>query len=449
LELPLISFILPEGWGCPKSYSGVEKMNSILKFPNKILLFSLKKKRIRAFCLVAVFKGLIFLISSPALSQDFFVIRDQKTDIFSNATQFISYRYMRHIWNTSDGVMAAVVQKGGYEGDGLVLYKGTQNPPGYPPEVYWNKERIITNDTRIVSDGVIDAENNILLVASFLDAGKDVHVKFIKMPYDDVKQSWARGTVFTVFESDENYRATRATIAIDSNKIIWSAFRVEDIINNEFQIKVRYSVDEGVTWNDIENGMFGTLNSLAEKTAKVFAVGNRIGMIYQDMTGGAAAPIGVKKYAEWLPGETEPVQTDNIIAYMTTLEGDPYSSHWSVAADDLGNIHLSYQDNGIKYVKYNGIKWSNPVLVSRYGNYNNISVATDNQIYLFSKNATGKTIIAKRMDQSGSKWFTISSQNYNGYLRMSSSERYSDHLPLIYEINYSPPHQLIFCLLDP
>jgi hypothetical protein len=355
---------------------------------------------------------------------------------------------MRHIWNTSDGVIAAVVQKGGYEGDGLVLYKSLDD--GLNWEV-----QTISDDIRIVSDGVIDKDNNILLVTSLITDRLILDVNFIKMTYHSGSKVWSQAKEVTVFNSNGQTNASRASISIDSNDVIWCAFRIQDVTNNEFQIKVRYSEDGGVRWNDIENGLFGTANDLAEKTAKVIAVGNRMAMIYQDVRGSASVTDRFKEWAyrEETWGLDAAWITEPIVQIMA-LEGDPYSSHWSVAADDLGNIHLSYQDNGIKYLKYDAAKgiWNRPIVAARFGNFNNISVAANNDLYLFSKSWTGRKIICKRFshaDQRWSRWINISSRDYNGFLRMSSPERCVDRLPLIYEIRYSPPYQLLYCLFQP
>ena len=404
---------------------------------------------IRTYCLVVVFLCEITFLGAAAWGEAFFIYRDLETEIFSDSQKFISFRYMRHSWIASDGVMAAAVQKGGYEGHGLVLYKTLDEG------LNWTFEAAISSDDGIISDGIIDSNNNILLVTSFLSEYQTVDVDFIRMTYDSFSQAWSIDplTPVTVFASGNQYRATRATIAVDSNGVIWCAFRIEDINTDIFQIKVYYSVDGGYTWDDSGNS-FGTANSLVEKSAKVIAVDSRIAMIYQDLKDGASTPEGFKEWA--YREDSQALQDDwtsESIAKMMTTKGDPYGSHWSVAADDFGNIHLSYQDKGIKYLKYDAVSegWEGPMVAAIYGSYSNISVAANNDLYLFSTNLRGKKIIVKlysSASQRWTRWLSISSQNYDGILRMSSPERFNYHLPLLYSVNKRSPYQLIYGLFD-
>ena len=374
---------------------------------------------------------------------------DITTGIYSNADDFISYRYMRHIWVTTYSVMAAAVQKGGYEGYGLVLYKTMDEG------LHWTLEAPISSDVDIVSDGIIDTNNNILLVTSLLSENRTVDVNFIRMRYDSISQSWTMNplTPVTIFNSGAQYRGTRASLALDSNGIIWCAFRLENTQTGIFQIRVYYSTDDGSTWTD-SNNSFGTLNNLAEKCAKIIAVDSRIAMIYQDMKWNGSIQ---ERYKLWAYREdTQSLQdiwTSNPIAKMTDTTGDPYSSHWSVAADDFGNMHLSYEDNGIHYLKYDAVgkTWVGPKRATNYGNYSSISVAANNDLYLFAKNQPGLKIILRRYSAAShtwDPWVEVSSNNYSGTLRMSSPERFVGHLPLLYQVGSNSPYQLIYNLLD-
>ncbi|MFA4915456.1 MAG: hypothetical protein WC560_02140 [Syntrophales bacterium] len=401
------------------------------------------------FCLTAVLLCEITFLRTAAWGDDLFIYRDLKTGIYSNADNFISYRYMRHIWTASDGVMAAVVQKGGYEGRGLALYKTLDEG------LYWTFEAAISSEVDMVSDGIIDSNNNILLVTSFLSENKTVNVNFVQLKYDSISHAWSINplTPVTVFASGKNYRATRASIAADTNGVIWCAFRLENIDTGMFQIRVYYSVNGGSTWVDSGNS-FGTINSMAQKCAKVIAVGPRIAMIYQDVKIESST---AEHYKVWAYREdSQALQdgwTSGSIAKMTTADGDPYGSHWSVAADDFGNIHLSYEDNGVMYIKYDAASesWVGPRVATNYGNYSSISIAANNDLYLFARNQSGRKIIVRRYSSASRKWdawVTISSRKYRGILRMSSPERFVDHLPLVYQVNVNPPYQLIYNLLD-
>ncbi len=401
------------------------------------------------YCLAVIFPCMANFFGSVACGQGFFIHRDLETGIYSDVQRFISYRYMRHIWTTSDSVMATIVQNGGYDGRGLALYKSLDGG------LNWTFEMEISNDNGIVSDGTIDSNNNILLVTSFMSDKQTIDVDYIRLAYDSFSQSWSIDplTPTTVFASGRRYKASRATVAVDSNSIVWCAFRLEDANTGIFMIMVYYSVDGGSTWENSGN-KFGTMNRLDEKSAKVIAVNSRIAVIYQDVKGGISQLDRFKKWAYREDSQNlQDYWTDESIAKMEADSGDPLGSHWSVAADDFGNIHLSYEDNGIKYLKYNAVSdyWEAPWLAVLDGNYSNISVSANNDLYLFARNLTGKKIIARGYSSTRkkwSKWISISSQNYDGMLRMSSPERFNNHLPLLYQVGGSKPFQLIYNLLD-
>lgn len=425
-------------------------MASLSSFSKVSLSNCARSLLIGFYCLGAVFLCEIVFPGNIAWCDGLTIYRDLSSGIYSNSDDIISYRYMRHIWATRDGVLAAVVQKGGYDGHGLVLYKSLDEG------LHWEMDAAISDDNYLVSDGIIDSNNNILLVTSIISTNRTFDVNFIRLTYNSILRAWSIDhlTPATIFASGNNYRVSRATIAVDSNGVIWSAFRFEDIINGIFNIKVFYSVDGGSSWNDSGNS-FGTSNNLSEKCAKVIAVGSRMALIYQDVKGTESAPESFKEWA--YREDSQPLNaawTSGSITKMIDTAGDPYGSHWSVAADDFANIHMSYEDNGIKYLKYDAAikSWVGPrVAALDGGHYSNISVAANNDIYMFARNQTGKKIIVRRYSSSAqrwSKWVAVSSQDYDGRLRMSSPERFADHLPLLHQVNADPPYQLMYDLIN-
>ncbi len=390
---------------------------------------------------------LLFFSGTSAWAIDFFAVRDHNTGIFSNSQRVISYRHMRHLWNTSDGVMAVALQKKGYDGENLVLYKSLDQG------VNWTLDTLIDDDGYLISDGIIDSENNLLFVTSIPSDKTTRNIEFIKLVYDSTFQEWEidPATPVTVFRSNRRYKASRASIAVDSNGVIWCAYRINYAIDEIFQIIVMYSVDGGMTWVDSGNE-FGTPNGLPEKSAKVIAVDNGIAMIYQDQM---ETPV-VERYKEWAYREdNQPLQDSWItgsIAKMNALDRDPYGTHWSVAADDLGNLHLAYEDSGINYTKFDlhSMTWTTPEVVAAFGSYSSISVGANQDLFLFSKYFRNRMAVRQfsYADQQWGRWITLSSKSYLGLLRMSSPERFDGLLPLLFQVNNAEPYELIYNLID-
>ena len=142
------------------------------------------------------------------------------------------------------------------------------------------------------------------------------------------------------------------------------------------------------------------------------------------------------------------------IAQMGNVDGDPYGSHWTVAADSLGNVHLSYQDGTISYQRLDaGMQsWSNPLSLGAYsGSYNSISVTGNDDVYVFARLGGGSNMWVKRYEsaaQTWGGWNQVSTGPHSGLLRMCSPERVDDELPLLYQVNATAPYELLHCLLE-
>ncbi len=407
------------------------------------------------YCLLAVILCDVAFLSATARGETPVIFPDIETGIYTDSTRAISFRYMHHIWTADDGAIAVALQKGGYGGQGLVLYKSLDQGSN------WTLDTQISDGDDIISDGVLDSNEDILIVTSNPSENRIVNVDFVRLIYDSSAQSWSIDPLspVTVFSSNEIFRATGGTIAVDSNGVIWCAYRLHNSRTGTFLIRVKYSVDGGLTWTDSGNS-FGTRNGLPKKSAKIIAADSRIFMIYQDLIGDIWPGDRFKKWAyrEDYQG-LEDYWTTGTIAEMSSTIHDANGTHWSVASDDLGNIHLSYADNGIKSVKYDAVdqSWSSPItlLTSKKAEYVHISIAANNDVYLFTINYGENRIIGRKystMDQTWGRWFMVSSEVYTGPLRMCGPERFNSYLPLLYQVDLNSPeasYHLIYNLLEP
>jgi len=383
-----------------------------------------------------------------------FLQRDLETGIFSASDLFISLRYMRHVWIAGpDETQLAVVQKGDFEDDGLVLYKTLDGGEHWTLE---GDDLLASPD--LISDGVMLPDKSLLLVASCFSRGVIADVTFLRLNQDPDLQQWSvdPSTPATVFDSITNVRASRATLAIDSNGTLWCAFRLQS--EGTFKIRLYYSLDGGLLWLDSGNEL-GTPNPLEHKGAKVVAAGSRIAVIYQDIQPDPLNPLIPKRFKGWAYREDFQAPDDPmpaaILAQMDANDSDPNGTHWSVAADHAGNLHLTYQDGQIRYLRYDAAAgtWSSPdFLGTLLGNYNSISAADNGDLYVFAHlDGTSKIALKRFSLASGSwsSWVPVSLEPHQGTLRMSSPERFEDHLPLLYEVSGGGNDRLLYCLLGP
>lgn len=376
------------------------------------------------------------------------VHNDVPTGIESDADAFVSMRYMRHLWIAPDGAQVAVVQQGGTVG--LGLYSSFDDGES------WTWELDIPSRPTFVSDGVMLDDGSLVLVTSHPNTGTIDDVESIRIDYDPGAQQWFVDPLgpSTVYDSRDAARATRASLAIDSNGVLWSAFRLQAATTGNFRIRLFFSPDLGQTWHD-SGVLLGAANRWAEKSGKVIATGSGIGVVVHDLAGPANAPVRSKRWA--FREDTDPFDTampTELVAQMALSTGDPYGSHWSVAADASGNIHLSYQDDTITYVRWDGLSqtWSAPrSLASVVGSYNSLTVVGNGDVYVFARFNGGNNLWVRRRfasEQWGSGWIQVSSGPQQGLMRMCTPERVDDRLPLLYQVNDTAPYELLHCLLD-
>ena len=209
--------------------------------------------------------------SSPAAAApaSFVVQSDVATGITSDADVFVSLRYMRHLWLTPDGVQAAVVQQG--TNGALGLYKSEDSG------LTWTWEQDLPSSSDEISDGIVLADGSLLIVTSILGSSPGSDVEFMGLDYDVGVRRWFLDPLgpTTVYDSNQVARASRATLAMDSNGVLWCAFRLQNTNSANYRLRLFYSADDGLTWQDSLN-VFGTANAWAEKDAKVLATGTGI-----------------------------------------------------------------------------------------------------------------------------------------------------------------------------
>ena len=401
------------------------------------------------------------LFVTAPLQADTFIHRDLETRIYGDEANFVSSRNMRHIWATghedpASRVTAVVVKKEGNEDRGMVLYRSADDG------TTWDDVLEISKESYLVSDGIIDTADNIHLVYSTLRRTDFADVRYARltfMPAPTESWSFDPDSIVTVFPDGERIHANRATIAMDAHDVLWCAFRFEDSSERagECYIKVYYSIDNGKSWQDSGQD-FGRKNDQTQKTPTIFAFGDgfesRIGLVYQDVDDEG----GRHKWWAFRDDDQdpeEPWQGPALIARMEmpAPDGDPFGSHWSVAGDGSGNVHLAFQDYGINYVKYDPVdgQWGEIAIMARTGIYSNITVSSSDNVYLLRDRGVeyiyGKSrIVGKKYSTRfqawlpPERWQDVSVDDYGGKLRMCMPERFDRYLPVLYQVDSEGEH---------
>lgn len=374
---------------------------------------------------------------------------------------------MRHMWQSSDDVFAIMINEGSH----LSLY-GSLDGSNWDLIDSFNYDGNPGRSKGIVSDGIIDADNNLHFVVSSM-YWPYKKVMFLKYAYDARMHTWQRDrrkTSVVEFGDEADYIESRATIAMDCNGRMWCAARVFSDAEQVWQIKAYYNDAIGNDDSDlgqwIDSGPeFGLNPGTGDKALRIlsFNSGRKIGLIYHD-TG-----YDDLQYKMW--NMIQDIDTTQWQAYNTTITaferyvGEEVENHWSAAGDNLGNVHLAYENGGIWYTRYDARnnEWlERPQYISiEVGSISNsfinniqypsISISNNNDIYLIHDNTRyrflnmrGRLVYHASLYDGNGNWSgfngetVISDTDYLGYLRMCSLERFNRDLSVIYQVLESP-----------
>ena len=391
---------------------------------------------------------LLACLGSPLLAANV-VHRDIPTGIRALNSNATSTHFMRHMWITSDGFIALVVQQGGLDGHYLVLYESRDGG------LTWQPVLDIAPDASLISDGLMDSHDNILLVTSAmsddtLDNAESSDVRFVAVLRDQLSGQWSIGTDNLIFEHDASSFGTRATIARSPQGTLGCAMRVGDSAARTWYIGLFHSQDGGTTWTRSPETL-GTINKQAQKNPRLLWLGDDPAVVYQD-----AQMIGtqLRRYKRFaIKTSASPTWQISDVALMESNAADPLGTHWSAAVDSGNKIHVSYEDgpdgHGIKYAQfdYGTRKWKAPFVIATRGTYSNVSVS-GNGVVTFVRDdeqETGKRLLGRTVQDT--KWRSISAETWWGRMRLSSPERYGNYLPVLHSTSDGGTQHLIYNLL--
>jgi hypothetical protein len=367
-----------------------------------------------------------------------------------STTQLItSTRFMRHIWVVDgeykaplDGLVAAV-QHGQYSGVEGIWLERLQ--PGASGAEWQDLLRLATNPN-VVCDGVMDSTHAIDLVVSGARETEFRYGVFHQhVVYDAGSDSWSLAATDTVLTSG----AGRATIAREfavPDPKLWCVVTVDaDTTDTTLvQLKAYYSTDEGSTWND-SGRLFGSANTTHEKSGKVFAFEDKIGLLYHDDDG-----VGTRtKFFAFRSNGDDPLApwTTVLVDTMTIPYGEkPWMhTHWSVAAGTDGVIHAIYQNGNATYARGlvvgGAAEWavtptgagldSFPVTVSSYPQ---VAIDSDNVPYVFlGKNESTWATVLLNGQWNDPYLVAAAPDTVCGKRRLTTPEHFCDRLPFAYQ----------------
>lgn len=376
--------------------------------------------------------------------------RDLDSGLQSNTQLATTTRFMRHLWVVDseykaplDGLVATF-QHGQYPGVEGIWLQRLAPGSGTP---HWEDVVRVTPNPNVVSDGIMDSTHAIdLVVSGARETEFRYGVYYVHLPYDAGADTWTLARTDTVITAG----AGRATLARElgvPNPRLWCTVTVDaDTTDTTIvQLKAYYSTDDGQTWND-SGQLFGTPNTTHEKSGKVIAFEDKIGLLYHDDNG---VDVRRKLFA-YRTNSDDPLApwTTTVIDTMSIPYGEkPWMhTHWSAAAGSDGVVHTVYQNGTVSYAQgqvVGGVsEWAVTPTGSEVGSfpptggsYPQISLSSDNVPYAFLEKSD-TTVVTVFLNGRWSDLVQVAAppDSICGKRRLTTPEHFCDRLPFAYQI---------------
>ena len=306
---------------------------------------SLQRGAIRLMSVCAV------LIAALAPSQTLFAAMLNPAvvpDLTSNADRMISYRHQERMWQTADGGLHLIINRGSLQpAPGLALYTS------YDAGLTWQLMQVLGNtDSSSTADGALDGNTLSLVYAT-----SGATAIFAQLSYDEALHTW------TVLRSETAYaepgiEAINPTLAVDAQGTVWCAFVAREKRSRLISIRLVDRTGGGNVWTD--TGLtFGAPDTSKEHSARPIRITSGMGMVFRvgETTYWATRSDDLPYNSAWTIVTAHSGATQRPLA-------DPYASHFSVITDDQYNVHMVVVNNANAYYLrlLNGdTAWSTPL----------------------------------------------------------------------------------------
>ncbi len=265
-------------------------------------------------------------VAAPAVPR----VQAVPTNLSSDSDRIISYRHQEHLWQTADGALHVLINRGTLTpGPGLALFSS------FDGGVNWQLQQAFPEtDADSVSDGQL-AGNEL----HFMLETAGGNLVFRRLAWDGVLRGWTLAQEETAWASSQ-FAAVNASVAVDAQGTLWCAFDARDRATNDVNIRLLVRPAAAAGWQDSGQVFGPTDHRSIERSARPVAVPGGMGLLFT-----------VRETAYWAE-RTDAMALDAPWPVSTVFVGvptarlvDPYASHFSVVADDAGFTHLFLVDS--------------------------------------------------------------------------------------------------------
>ena len=271
--------------------------------------------------------ALLLAAAAPVRAADPVTLPATPTTITGSETRMISYRHQNHMWQTADG-WTHLLANVGPQGDGSALRMFSSPDNG----ASWSAGLAIGDtDGASTADGILAGNT---LHASWAAAGG--RIVFAVLQWDPTGRAWRVSRSESVF-ADDGVKAVNPALARDGVGRFWLGFTTQDAASGAYALKMMRRSSAAQGW--VDSGLaFGAPDALSnERSIRPVAVPGGVGAVW--------SLHGQLNWSQRLDSWAESrAWTTTRIREPAGSDRDPYGSHFSVAVDAGGNVHLAFAD---------------------------------------------------------------------------------------------------------
>ena len=300
-------------------------------------------RRLAVFVLVALYSSIAAQAATAAPR-----VRAVPTGLASDNERMISYRHQDHLWQTSDGALHLVINRGT-----LGPWTGLSLFSSFDGGANWAFQRTFANTDYLSSmDGFLQGNDLSLAFQT-----QDRNIVYAQLRYDPVLRLWSE-LMSEVAYASATLGAINPAIAVDDLGTVWCGFVARDRATDDVNLRLIARPAGASSWHD-PGLVFGPTDRRSiERSARPVRI-----------PGGMALVYTVRENTYWATRnnswEPDAAWTVSHLFARTPVPSyqDPYASHFNLVADAAGNVHLVTNENyDVLYFKWNAAtaQWSLP-----------------------------------------------------------------------------------------
>lgn len=255
-------------------------------------------------------------------------VMPQPTNLQSDNDRIISYRHQERMWQTTDGALHLVVNRGTFGAGGLALFSS------FDGGRQWSLAMAFADTGE---DSTVDGElrgTRLSLVHS--EAAGTIRHRVLR--YDATSRTWMTEINEPVVV-DPGLRALNPAAVTDRQGVVWCAFLARDRASGAHSLRLARRAPDGA-WSLTTNVLGGSARSMA-RSARPILTPEGVGIAFRVRN--------VLWWASRFDGTDLSTPWDQRQLNVDTPEPDlydPFASHFSAVVDDSQAIHLVVVDNG-------------------------------------------------------------------------------------------------------